>query len=311
MRAAALVALVLMLGIALRGHLPGAQPAQQPRPAAGPAGLLGVLALVIACLLVIVVSIVAKLREPNRARPAARHDVPGGAGARVRRSPRFLLIIAAGLLAWLLVVVLLAQWRLPQPGPDRPAGPAGDAPAGPPPPGSDTGPPPSPPEPGAVSEHLVWSVVIAMAVLLVVVLVGGVVLRVRERRGRTPTPLAAADPGPDAAATRAGSLALAAERGLAEVGDLRREPRDAIIACYAAMEDALAGAPGAAPQESDTPSEVLARAVAHEAIHAERATELVNLFAEARFSTHVMNEGHREAAERALRGVLDELRSPV
>jgi len=35
------------------------------------------------------------------------------------------------------------------------------------------------------------------------------------------------------------------------------------------------------------------------------------LFAEARFSTHVMNEGHREAAERALRLVLDELRSPV
>ena len=77
------------------------------------------------------------------------------------------------------------------------------------------------------------------------------------------------------------------------------------------MEHALASAPGAAPQESDTPSEVLARAVEHEAIQAGSATELVTLFAEARFSTHVMNEGHREAAERALRLVLDELRSPV
>jgi hypothetical protein len=105
-------------------------------------------------------------------------------------------------------------------------------------------------------------------------------------------------------------LALAAERGLAEVGDLSREPREAIIACYA-MEAALASAPGAAPQESDTPSEVLARAVEHDAIHAASAGELVALFAEARFSTHVMNEGHREVAEHALRDVLDELRSSV
>ena len=100
-------------------------------------------------------------------------------------------------------------------------------------------------------------------------------------------------------------------KALAEVGDLSREPREAIIACYAAMEHALANAPGAAPQESDTPSEVLARAVEHDAIHAGSATELVALFAEARFSTHVMNEGHRDSAERALRLVLGELRSPV
>jgi hypothetical protein len=39
----------------------------------------------------------------------------------------------------------------------------------------------------------------------------------------------------------------------------------------------------------------------------------VNLFAEARFSPHVMNERHREVAVRALRLVLDELgsRSPA
>jgi hypothetical protein len=151
----------------------------------------------------------------------------------------------------------------------------------------------------------------AMAALLVVVVIGMVVLRVRGRRGAGPLPFTADEPEREPLVPGPGSLALAAERGLAEVGDLSREPREAIIACYAAMEHALANAPGAAPQESDTPSEVLARAVEHEAIHAGSATELVTLFAEARFSTHVMNEGHREAAERALRLVLDELRSPV
>jgi hypothetical protein len=75
------------------------------------------------------------------------------------------------------------------------------------------------------------------------------------------------------------------------------------------MEEGLANAPGAVPQDSDTPSEVLARAVEHGALRADSATELVDLFAEARFSPHVMSEGHREVAVRVLRLVLAELRS--
>ena len=75
------------------------------------------------------------------------------------------------------------------------------------------------------------------------------------------------------------------------------------------MERALLGAPGAAPQDSDTPSEVLARAVANRTLRTEDAAALVEVFAEARFSTHTMTETHREAAERALRGVLSDLRA--
>jgi hypothetical protein len=104
-------------------------------------------------------------------------------------------------------------------------------------------------------------------------------------------------------------LARAAELGLEEIGDLSRDPRAAIIACYVAMERGLAHAPGAVPLASDTPSEVLARAVQHHALSADSATELVELFTEARFSPHVMNEAHREAAVQALRRVLTELRS--
>jgi hypothetical protein len=75
------------------------------------------------------------------------------------------------------------------------------------------------------------------------------------------------------------------------------------------MERGLANAPGAVPQDSDTPSEVLARAVEHHALGADNATQLVELFTEARFSPHVMNEGHRDTAVRVLRLVLEELRS--
>ena len=75
------------------------------------------------------------------------------------------------------------------------------------------------------------------------------------------------------------------------------------------MERALANAPGAVPQDSDTPSEVLARAVEHHALHADDAPQLVDLFTEARFSPHVMNEGNREVAVQMLRMVLAELRA--
>ena len=88
-----------------------------------------------------------------------------------------------------------------------------------------------------------------------------------------------------------------------------REPRKAIIACYAAMERELSLLPDAAPRDFDTASEVLARAVDHHALAPDSATQLVDLFDEARFSPHVMNEGHRDAAVAVLTQVLDELRS--
>ena len=59
----------------------------------------------------------------------------------------------------------------------------------------------------------------------------------------------------------------------------------------------------------DTASEVLARAVDHHALAPDSATQLVDLFEEARFSPHVMNEGHRDAAVAVLTQVLGELRS--
>ena len=65
------------------------------------------------------------------------------------------------------------------------------------------------------------------------------------------------------------------------------------------------------PLDSDTLEAVavLARAVDHHALAPDSATQLVDLFEEARFSPHVMNEGHRDAAVAVLTQVLGELRS--
>ena len=90
--------------------------------------------------------------------------------------------------------------------------------------------------------------------------------------------------------------------------DPDRDPREAIIACYLAMERELGKSPGTTPQDSDTPSEVLARAIHRQVLQAGHATRLVELFEEARFSPHVMDGGHRADAVAALQAVLVELR---
>jgi hypothetical protein len=147
--------------------------------------------------------------------------------------------------------------------------------------------------------------------MLLIIVVGTVIVSRRRFRAATLHTLTDDDVEYRPPTRRSESLVRAAELGLAEMADLSREPREAIIACYAAMERELANVPGAAPQAFDTPTEVLARAVELRALHIDNAVQLVRLFEEARFSPHVMNEGHRDVAVDVLRLVLAELRSPV
>ncbi|MGB7504513.1 MAG: DUF4129 domain-containing protein, partial [Mycobacterium sp.] len=151
-----------------------------------------------------------------------------------------------------------------------------------------------------------------LAAATIVLLVLSILATIIGRRRLTPTPQTPDDAAPAHPTRAAGpDLARATELGLAEIGDRSRDPREAIIACYAAMERELAKSPGTTPQDSDTPSEVLARAVQRHALRADSAAELVDLFEEARFSPHVMSEEHREDAVRALRMVQHELQGAI
>jgi len=80
------------------------------------------------------------------------------------------------------------------------------------------------------------------------------------------------------------------------------DARAAIIACYVAMERSL-GERGTARAAADTPDELLARAVASGVVRGGAAGRLTALFYEARFSTHPLGSGQRDAA----RAALDEL----
>jgi hypothetical protein len=87
------------------------------------------------------------------------------------------------------------------------------------------------------------------------------------------------------------------------------DARAAIIACYAAMEQALARA-GTARAAADTPYELLLRAADQGLIRTDAATRLTTLFYEARFSSHPMPPSRRDDAQQALNELAASLADP-
>ena len=307
-RAVAVIALLFVTAWALRGYLPGSEPvADRQRPTSSPVALVVDVALVAVSVAIIGFAIITRLRDRQERRPGPG-SLPGSRGTMGRPTWRFSLIALAVIIAWLLLVMMLTRMGVQAPGEQSPAGsPVADSGTGPP---TTTNPMPRQPDsPENSGPNVVGYLIPPMLILMTLVVLGTAIVSRRQRRAATAWAADGDRPEVPARPGAAESLARAAEVGLAEIGDLTREPREAIIACYAAMERELTHVPGAAPLDCDTPSEVLARAVDRHALHAASATQLVELFEEARFSPHVMNEGHRDIAVEALRLVLAELRS--
>jgi H+/Cl- antiporter ClcA len=301
-RVVAVIALLIAIAASLRGYLPGVEHADQRQPPHSGSSLFYVAALLTVSLVIVAVALITRLRDPRRVASSASPLSDRFSGGHSRPAWRVLLVGAAVLLAWLLLVWLVSQFVGPH-GIDQPqSAPQSAVPANnvPRPPGSKV----------ADTDRDVLRYLIASTVALLAMIVAGAIVA-RRRRIVEPSNSAPSPIGEPISAAAASSLVRAAESGLAEIEDPDHEPRQAIIACYAAMERELAHFPGAIPQDFDTPTEVLARAVEHRALGIDNAAELVNLFEEARFSPHVMNEAHRASAQRVLQLVLVEMRSAL
>jgi hypothetical protein len=307
-RVVGVIVLLIVIAASLRGYLPGVDRAERRSPPDSGASLVYVIAMLGVSVVIVGVAIIVRLRDPRRAAPSASGLSERFSDGRGRPSWRVLVVGAAVLVAWLLAVWLLSHFVALNIGGEPPAAPPSTAPT----PANNASRPPQPPDGGADRDvlHYLIAATAALGVLLAVSTVGAVAAA-RRRRVAEPPSVAAEIPGPPSAPSTSESLVRAAEVGLAEIGDRSREPRAAIIACYAAMERELSRVPGAVPQDFDTPTEVLARAVENHALHVDSAAELVNLFEEARFSPHVMSEAHRMSALGVLQLVLADLRSPV
>ena len=306
-RVVAVIVLLIVIAASLRGYIPGVERADRQQPPHSGASLVYVATLLSVSLVIVAVALIARMRDPRRVQTSAAPLSDRMSVGRGRPAWRVLVIGAAVLVGWLLLLWLLSRYfgphQLDQSQSAPRSGGSAPAPAGGPSqrPGAQDGEPDR-----GVLRYLIASTV----ALLAMILVGGVVTRRRRIvEPKIAVPQSFGEPVPLAVA--ATSLVRAAESGLAVVEDPNHEPRQAIIACYAAMERELRKFPGAVPQDFDTPTEVLARAVEHHALHADNATELVNLFEEARFSPHVMTEDHRGRAVDVLHVVLADMRSLV
>jgi hypothetical protein len=308
-RVVALIVLLVLAAASLRGYVPAAERAPHAQPAESRAALAGIAVLLAASLVIVAFAVISRMRNRRVVASSIGELSTGLGGDKGRPRWRVLLIALGALLVWLLLVWLLSrfvgQHHVDQLAPDtgNADGPTSDAPT------TGTAQPPQRQERNSDGNVLGYLVAAAIGML---VLIFASIVTGRARRGE-PKPFRSTDERPReaVAADEQQSLARAAELGLAEIGDLSREPREAIIGCYVAMERELAHVPDAVPQDFDTPTEVLTRAVEHHAFPADNAAQLVSLFAEARFSRHLMTEGHREEAVRILRLVLAELRSAV
>ncbi|MGV0605917.1 DUF4129 domain-containing protein [Mycolicibacterium sp. XJ1904] len=303
-RVIAVIALMVLVAWALRGYVPGAErTAEEPEQRqSNPLALAAVIVLLCAAVAIIGFAIIVRMRD-KRPLPAPAGSLPRDRRPGDRPSWRFTLVALAALIGLVFVVLLLSRLSLPVPTEEVPPAATPDTSVRSDPDDSVS---PRPDEDGAADGNVVNYLIPPILLLMALIVVGTAVASRRQGRPPTSADIVEAVDEPVVPTTTT-SLARAAEVGLAEIGDLSREPREAIIACYAAMERELTRVPGAAPQAYDTPTEVLARAVASGALRSDSATELVELFEEARFSPHVMSEQHRDAAVQVLNRVLNEL----
>jgi Domain of unknown function (DUF4129) len=259
----------LLLAAAVAGLRAGGAFDNAPKP--GAAGLSGaVLVTVLAAgegvafVAFVVVLAAARLRRrrPERAGEPPRPRLPWWA-----KTLAVLACIFAVATPLALLIGGKARHRTPQPFLLHPGVASGN-------PGHPVAPP------GGSTWPLIAGMVLAIAVVV------AVALRARARRH-------AEDPRP----RLAGLIeSLAAGRAALAAG---RTPREAIIACYAAMERGFAAA-GSAPAAADTPAEVLTRATEAGIVRSANAEVLTGLFRRARYSTEPMTSADSASAASAL-----------
>ena len=186
-RVVAVIVLLVAVAASLRGYLPGVERATRQGPPSSGASLVYVAALLSVSLVIVAVALITRLRDPRKAAASAGglSDRFGGSGG--RPAWRVVMIGAAVLVVWLLLVWLLSQFIvLHGAGQSQPA-PQSSAST----PANNTPRPPGPPDAGADRDVLRYLITSTVA-LLAMIVVGAVVAARRRRVGGQG--MAAADP---------------------------------------------------------------------------------------------------------------------
>jgi hypothetical protein len=114
-----------------------------------------------------------------------------------------------------------------------------------------------------------------------------------------------------AAPAEAGTgVAAAVDAGLADLDDADLDPRRAVIACWARLEQAAAAA-GTPRHVGDSPTDLVTRLLADHAVSEELLAGLADLYRQARYARHDVREDMRTRARAALRRLHAGLAAPA
>ena len=94
-------------------------------------------------------------------------------------------------------------------------------------------------------------------------------------------------------------LVAALDAGLEELSDTDRDPRRAIIACWVRLEQAAAAA-GTPRHPGDSPTDLVGRLLREQQVDAQVLAALLEVYREARYATHTVDDQMRQQARHAL-----------
>jgi Domain of unknown function (DUF4129) len=94
-------------------------------------------------------------------------------------------------------------------------------------------------------------------------------------------------------------LVAALDAGLEELSDTDRDPRRAVIACWVRLEQAAAAA-GTPRHPGDSPTDLVGRLLAEQRVDARVLAALLEVYRQARYATHTVDDQMRAQARSAL-----------
>jgi len=138
-------------------------------------------------------------------------------------------------------------------------------------------------------------IVLGVAAVVLIALVIWAILRDQaRRRGRRVRPeQARTDPN------TAEDLVAALDAGLEELSDTDRDPRRAVIACWVRLEQAAAAA-GTPRNAGDSPTDLVGRLLREQRVDAGVLSALLEVYRQARYATHTVDDQMRVQARSAL-----------
>lgn len=105
---------------------------------------------------------------------------------------------------------------------------------------------------------------------------------------------------------RADEVVAALDEGLADLSDSDRDPRRAVIACWVRLEQAAAAA-GTPRHIGDTSTDLVLRLLNEHRVDRAVLDSFAEIYREARYATHTVNDQMRAQAQSALRRLRGEL----